>query len=172
MISRIRPGLFACVPEGVPLVAGLEDQVAGPGLDHIVAEQAPIWPSRSKLYSSSRVCRCSRAASARGDIGCSTSEEPLAVFGPPASWRSIEDSGERLEAALRALYGYYARLQPLVENIQRDAPMLPILHEMSAYRVRYLEDGRELLLEGWPAVDTRGRGFAARSATPRLSHLV
>ena len=118
------------------------------------------------------MCRCSGAASARGDIGCSTSEEPLAVFGPPASWRSIEDSGERLEAALRALYGYYARLQPLVENIQRDAPMLPILREMSAYRVRYLEDGRELLLERWPAVDTRGRGFAARSATPRLSHLV
>jgi hypothetical protein len=59
-----------------------------------------------------------------------------------------------LEAALRALYGYYARLEPLLENIQRDAPVLPILGEMSAYRVRYLEDVRELLLAGWPS---RGR---------------
>src|SRR5262249_33692958 len=32
-------------------------------------------PSSTKLYSSSRVCRWSGAASARGDIGCSTSEK-------------------------------------------------------------------------------------------------
>src|SRR5688500_10921885 len=32
-------GLVAGVPEGVPLVAGLEDQIAGAGLDDLVAEQ-------------------------------------------------------------------------------------------------------------------------------------
>ena len=69
----------------------------------------------------------------------------------PSDWRSIEDPGERLETALGALYGYYERLEPLLENIQRDAPVLPILREMSAYRVRYLEDARELLLAGWPS---------------------
>ena len=39
MISRIRARLVAGVPERVPLVARLVDEVAGPGLDDVVAEQ-------------------------------------------------------------------------------------------------------------------------------------
>jgi AcrR family transcriptional regulator len=72
----------------------------------------------------------------------------------PAPWRAIDDPDERLETALHELYGYYERLEPLLDNIQRDAPFMPILREMSAYRVRYLEDVRELLLAGRPS---RGR---------------
>src|SRR5919201_618603 len=83
----------------------------------------------------------------------------------PTSWRSIEDPGERLKAALRALYGYYERLEPLLDNIQRDAPLLPILREMSAYRVRYVEDVRELLLAGWPS-----RGQARTRLRRALGH--
>jgi AcrR family transcriptional regulator len=71
----------------------------------------------------------------------------------PTSWRSISDPGERLETALRDLYGYYERLEPLLENVQRDATVMPIVAEMNAYRVRYLEEIRDLLVEGWP---TRG----------------
>jgi AcrR family transcriptional regulator len=76
----------------------------------------------------------------------------------PTAWRSIFDPGERMESALRDLYGYYERLEPLLENVQRDAAVMPILAEMNAYRVRYLEEVRDLLLEGWP---TRG-GARAR----------
>lgn len=83
----------------------------------------------------------------------------------PAAWRSIVDPRERLEAALCELYGYYARLEPLLENIQRDTPVLPILREMSAYRVRYLEDVRELLLAGWPS-----RGLARTRLRRALGH--
>jgi AcrR family transcriptional regulator len=75
----------------------------------------------------------------------------------PARWRSISDRGERLETVLRDLYGYYERLEPLLENIQRDAPVMPLVAEMNAYRLRYLEQIRDLLLEGWP---TRGRAGA------------
>jgi AcrR family transcriptional regulator len=86
---------------------------------------------------------------------------------PPdaASWRAIADPGERLETALRALYAYYARLEPLLENIQRDAAVLPVLREMSAYRVRYLEDVREILLSGWPS-----RGRARTQLRRALGH--
>ena len=76
----------------------------------------------------------------------------------PTSWGSISDPGARLETALRALYGYYERLESLLENVQRDAAVMPIVAEMSAYRVRYLDEIGDLLLEAWP---TRG-GARAR----------
>jgi AcrR family transcriptional regulator len=75
----------------------------------------------------------------------------------PTHWRSISDPGERLETALRELYGYYERLEPLLENVQRDAAVMPLVAEMNAYRARYLEETRDLLLEAWA---TRGRAKA------------
>lgn len=67
----------------------------------------------------------------------------------PAAWRSLADPSERLETALRELYCYYEHLEPLLENVQRDAAVMPLVAEMNAYRVRYLEGIRDLLLEGW-----------------------
>ncbi len=68
----------------------------------------------------------------------------------PTAWRAVSDPGDRLETALRDLYGYYERLEPLLENVQRDAPVMPLVAEQNAYRVRYLEEIRDLLLEAWP----------------------
>ena len=76
----------------------------------------------------------------------------------PTAWRSLSDPGERLETALRDLYGYYERLGSLLENVQRDAAAMPLVAEMNAYRLRYLEETGDLLLEAWP---TR-RGARAR----------
>ena len=55
----------------------------------------------------------------------------------PAAWRSIPDPGKRLE--------------PLLENVQRDAAVMPIVAEMNAYRVRYLEEVRDVLVDAWAA---------------------
>ena len=71
----------------------------------------------------------------------------------PAAWRAIADPSARLAAALSDLYGYYERLEQLFANVERDAPLMPIVAEMSAYRFRFVDEGRELLLEAWP---TRG----------------
>jgi AcrR family transcriptional regulator len=68
----------------------------------------------------------------------------------PTAWGSIPDPGARLETALRDLYRYYERLEPLLENVQRDAAVMPLVAEMNAYRIRYLEEIRDLLLEAWP----------------------
>jgi AcrR family transcriptional regulator len=68
----------------------------------------------------------------------------------PTAWRSMSDPGKRLETALRDLYGYYERLEPLLENVQRDAAVMPLVAEMNSYRVRYREEIRDLLLEAWP----------------------
>jgi AcrR family transcriptional regulator len=75
----------------------------------------------------------------------------------PTRWRSIVGPSERLETALRELYGYYERLEPLLENVQRDAAVMPLVAEMNAYRARYLGEIRDLLLKTWP---TRGRARA------------
>jgi hypothetical protein len=47
--------------------------------------------------------------------------------------------------------------EPLLENVERDAAVMPIGAEMNDYRVRYLEEIRDLLLEAWK---TRGRARA------------
>jgi AcrR family transcriptional regulator len=69
----------------------------------------------------------------------------------PTPWGSIADPSERLETALREQYGYYERLEPLLENVQRDAPVMPLVAEMNEYRTRYLREIRDLLLKDWPA---------------------
>jgi AcrR family transcriptional regulator len=76
-----------------------------------------------------------------------------ATVPPPdtARWRSIPDPRERLETALGELYAYYERLEPLLENVLRDAAVMPLVAEMNSYRLRYLEEARDLLLQGWPA---------------------
>jgi AcrR family transcriptional regulator len=71
----------------------------------------------------------------------------------PTPWHSIADPSERLETALRELYGYYERLERLLDNIQRDAAVMPLVAEMNAYRVRYLDEIRDLVLDAW---STRG----------------
>jgi AcrR family transcriptional regulator len=69
----------------------------------------------------------------------------------PTPWHAIADPNERLGTALRALYAYYARLEPLLENVERDAAVMPVIAELKGDRVRYLEEVRELLVEAWPA---------------------
>jgi AcrR family transcriptional regulator len=81
----------------------------------------------------------------------------------PAPWRAIADPTERFETALREVYGYYERLEELLEHVERDAPQMPVLAEITQHRFRYLDEVRELVLRAWPA-----RG----GARTRLRHAV
>jgi AcrR family transcriptional regulator len=81
--------------------------------------------------------------------------------------RLIEDPDERLEATLRALYAYYERLEPLLDNIERDLPLLPVLQKINVNRAAYFEDLRELLLAGRPV-----RGRAKTRLRAALGHAV
>jgi AcrR family transcriptional regulator len=75
----------------------------------------------------------------------------------PALWGSITDPRRRLETALTALYDYYERLEPLLDNVQRDAALMPLVAEMNAYRTRYLDGIRDQLVRAWTP---RGRAAA------------
>ena len=68
----------------------------------------------------------------------------------PSVLRSILDPGERVETALRHLYGYYERLESLLENVERDALVMPLVAELNHHRLRLLDEIREHLLDGWP----------------------
>src|SRR3954447_20617775 len=68
----------------------------------------------------------------------------------PSHWRAIPDPSERLAAALRELYGYYEGNETLLANVQRDVAVMPVVAEIDEYRVRYLEEARDLMVEAWP----------------------
>jgi AcrR family transcriptional regulator len=69
----------------------------------------------------------------------------------PAPWRTIADPAERLETALREVYGYYERLEQLLEHVERDAPLMPVLAAVSEHRFQYVDEVRDLILQAWPA---------------------
>src|SRR3954453_10654340 len=43
----------------------------------------------------------------------------------PTRWAALGDPSERLATALRELYRYYAGLEPLLANVQRDVALMP-----------------------------------------------
>jgi AcrR family transcriptional regulator len=84
----------------------------------------------------------------------------------PTPWRALSDPSGRLGTALRELYHYYAQLEPLLENVERDADM-PIIAEIGEFRARYLEEVRDLLLDAWPA-----RGAGRQRLRRALGHTI
>jgi AcrR family transcriptional regulator len=68
----------------------------------------------------------------------------------PAPWRLIDDPQERLRTALRELYGFYARTEPMRANVLRDAETMPELAALLEGSVLpYLGAVCDLLAEGW-----------------------
>jgi hypothetical protein len=49
--------------------------------------------------------------------------------------------------------------------VQRDAAVMPLVAEMNSYRLRYLEEVRDLLLDAWPA-----RGAARARLRRAIGH--
>jgi AcrR family transcriptional regulator len=75
---------------------------------------------------------------------------------PPdmSPWRAIDDPAERLQVALSALYAYYHRVAPMLQNVLRDSESSPAVQQSLEPRRRYLADLRDVLACGWSA---RGR---------------
>jgi AcrR family transcriptional regulator len=59
----------------------------------------------------------------------------------PAPWAAVADPGERLAAALAALYPYYRRHAGMLGNVLRDAAIVPALDEINHRK-------------WWPYIDT------------------
>lgn len=83
----------------------------------------------------------------------------------PSGWIGIADPAERLTVALREMYAHYERHEQLLDNVQRDAAVMPVLAEVSAFRTRYLGEARDVLLRGWPV-----RGAARARLRRAIGH--
>jgi AcrR family transcriptional regulator len=86
----------------------------------------------------------------------------------PAPLKAIADVGERLAAALGALYPYYRRTRPMMENIHRDEEVMPLVKEMMGGYRGYLAGLRELLVEG-RVTDTGRRAHVEAAVGHALS---
>jgi AcrR family transcriptional regulator len=80
----------------------------------------------------------------------------------PKPWAQMSDPQDRLRAALRELYGFYAHTEPMRGNVLRDAETMPELAALlEGSVVPYLGAVRDLLAEGWEVGNDRRKRLLA-----------
>lgn len=80
-------------------------------------------------------------------------------------WGSIQDPGERVDAALAELYSYYGRSGEMLDKLLRDAPTVPVVHELMGGFRGFLTEAADVLMQG------RGlRGNAAKRTRAAIGH--
>jgi AcrR family transcriptional regulator len=67
-----------------------------------------------------------------------------------ASWRALADTSERLRIGLGELYGWYEEVEPMLANVLRDAPLMPVVADHSAPFQAFLADAARALAAGRP----------------------
>ena len=90
-------------------------------------------------------------------LGCSGTFGERNPLPDPATWASNPDPGERLAAALDAIYAWYERVEPMLSALMRDIDAVQMVKELQARRFAYLESIEDGLAPGWGA-----RGKAAK----------
>jgi hypothetical protein len=83
----------------------------------------------------------------------------------PTPWQALTNPASASRPLSARYTRYYERLEPLLDNVQRDAAVMPLVAEMNAYRAHYLEEIREVLLRPWAA-----RGAARAHLLRAIGH--
>jgi AcrR family transcriptional regulator len=96
---------------------------------------------------------------------CSTHWRNLNPPPDPAAWASISDPNERLAAALAELYAWYGWAEPMLNNTQRDAPLVPAMAAAVKTFRSHFEALRDALLRGRPE-----RGRARTRVAAAIGH--
>ena len=98
---------------------------------------------------------------------CSAHWRALHPAPDPSAWAGIEDHGERVRAALGALYAWYRETEPMTANVLRDAESLPALKAIVEGGLgRYLGAVQGLMVKPYRA---RGRRRARLEAAARAA---
>ena len=91
-----------------------------------------------------------------------------AAMNPPpdlTAWADEKDVDARLRQALTEMYSWYARTEPMLDNVLRDAPVVPAMGAAIARRLAYFGMVLDALLTGRPE-----RGHARRRVKAALTH--
>lgn len=68
----------------------------------------------------------------------------------PGAWLEIPDPTRRVESALAAMYDYFERGRDMLENVLRDAPLVPALDKINRRKWWPLIEGLvDMLAQGW-----------------------
>jgi len=87
---------------------------------------------------------------------CSSHWASQNPFPDPAAWADVADPEARLVGSLRELYGWYDRKQGMLENVLRDAALVPALGElMDGFWGGYMDAVVSALSAGWPGDPVR-----------------
>jgi AcrR family transcriptional regulator len=86
---------------------------------------------------------------------------------PPdiASWSAIEAPDERLTVALGELYSYYRHTERMLDNVFRDATVMPLVRKHLTVFLAYLEGAQEALM-----AQRRLRGARRRRSHAAIGH--
>jgi AcrR family transcriptional regulator len=93
-----------------------------------------------------------------------------AALNPPpdlTAWSDEKDVDARLRRALTELYAWYARTEPMLQNVLRDEQLVPAIAAPLARRRAYLGMVVDALLTGRPE-----RGHARRRVKAALTHAI
>jgi AcrR family transcriptional regulator len=80
-------------------------------------------------------------------------------------WRTIADPEERLETALAEIYAYYRQTEKMMDNLLRDAPLVPVVQELMGAYGELLAAATEVLVAG-----RRVRGNSRRRVIAAIGH--
>ena len=109
----------------------------------------------------------------------------------PTPWSAIADPDRRLRAGLLEIYAWYHQVEPMMEKLVRDAPLVPaVAHQMATIATPYFEFVAGVLLEGrsgrkrtraaighalafetWRSLE-RTQGLSRKQATELMAELV
>jgi AcrR family transcriptional regulator len=84
-----------------------------------------------------------------------------------ASWAAIDSPDARLAVALHELYAFFRKTEPMLENLYRDEPIVPLVAQHFAAFRGFLAAAGETLMAG-----RNLRGAARRRTSAALMHAV
>jgi AcrR family transcriptional regulator len=88
---------------------------------------------------------------------------------PPdiAAWSAIDSAEERLRVALDELYAFYRRTEPMLDNVFRDATIVPLVEQHLTPFLAYFVAAQDVLMAG-----RRPRGAAGRLSRAAVGHAI
>jgi AcrR family transcriptional regulator len=154
--------------------AELEQQTRRRITESTVALHAEVGPARTSISAVAKRAGVRRSTVYRHFpdeealyAACSAHYRAANPRPDPQVWTAINDPRQRVEIALRELYGFYRRVQDMYTSLLRDEPLVPIVGRLLRPFHDYLDTVEDGLMSG-----RRLRGNARRRTRAAVGHAI